>query len=171
MSNKNRGFLLIFYGDGKGKTTASIGLAARFIGHGGRVLFVQFIKRDLGVGEYKILKHLENIEHVALGPGLGSDRDTIIEHARRGLELVRREYQKYGLIILDELGVVVEKYCYPVNEIIDLVEKIRDENIHVVITGKYMPRKLIDLADLVTEFKCVKHYYTIVRNPVPGLDY
>ncbi|NPA23957.1 MAG: cob(I)yrinic acid a,c-diamide adenosyltransferase [Crenarchaeota archaeon] len=165
-----RGLLLVFYGDGKGKTTAAIGLAVRSIGHGMYVLFVQFIKRDLQVGEYRILKSLNSIRHVALGPGLGASREEVVECTRRGIELVSREWRNYDIIILDELGVAISKYEYPLEDVIQLVENIRSGGRHVVITGKYMPRELIDIADLVTEFRCVKHYYSQLRGPVPGLD-
>ncbi len=165
------GFILVFYGDGKGKTTAAIGLAVRSAGHGKRVLFMQFIKRDLQVGEYKLLKMISNIKHVALGPGLGADKQAILQASRKGLEIVREEYHKYDIVILDELGVVAVKYDYPVSEILDLVLEIRDNDRNVVITGKYMPREIIDIADLVTEFKCVRHYYQKVGKPIPGLDF
>lgn len=165
------GFILVFYGDGKGKTTAAIGLAVRSVGHGKKVLFIQFIKRDLQVGEYKILKTMNLIRHVALGPGLGADKQIIIETTRKGLDIVRREYSSYDVIILDELGVVVVKYEYPIKEVLELLEELKSKDKHVVVTGKYMPREIIEIADLVTELRCVRHYYQKVREPIPGLDF
>ncbi|NPB00045.1 MAG: cob(I)yrinic acid a,c-diamide adenosyltransferase [Crenarchaeota archaeon] len=165
------GLVLVLYGDGKGKTTSAIGLTVRAVGHNMRVLFVQFIKRDLNVGEYRILKTLPNVKHVALGPGLGASRDSIIERTHRGLEMIRKEKDDYDIIVLDEVGVATVKYEYPISDIISLIDDLRTRGKHVVVTGKYMPRELIDSADLVTEFKCLKHYYERVRGPVRGLDF
>ncbi len=166
-------FLLVFYGDGKGKTTSALGLTLRVVGHGKRVLFMHFIKKDLGVGEYLMLKKLENVKYVVLGPGLGASRDVIIEYALKGLELsikLASEFRPF-LTVLDELGVVVVKHGLDIKIVIEYVDKLLEYS-HVLVTGKYMPKELIERADLVTEFKCIRHYFrSKVNEPVEGLDF
>ncbi len=170
--SRGRGLLLVYYGDGKGKTTAAIGLAIRAIGHGFKVILIQFIKRDLNVGEYAILKNMKNIVHIVTGPGLGSSRDEIIKHADIGLTyLENANLDDVFLVILDEVGVLVERYGYPIEKILNIIEKILNRGVNVLLTGRYMPMKFIEIADLVTEFRCVKHYYENIRRSVVGLEY
>ncbi len=170
MSEKN--LLIVFYGDGKGKTCAAIGLALRVAGHNRRVIFVHFIKRDLGFGEYLALKRVPNIIYVALGPGLGASREEIIEKSISGLNYVESIVKsiKPYLVVLDELGVVIVKYGLNIDYALDKIKTMLDCS-HVLVTGKYMPREIIDLADLATEFRNVKHYYARLGKPVEGLDY
>jgi len=172
VASQRKHFLLVFYGGGKGKTCAAIGLAVRAAGHGHRVVFAQFIKRDIGVGEYAVLKTLPGVVHVALGPGLGSPREEVLEHCLRGLDLVLKLVQevKPFLTVLDELGVAIVKYGLPLERVLKVLDELLLQ-CHVVVTGKYMPRELIDLADLATEFREVKHYFRIIGGPVQGLDY
>ncbi len=169
----NRKFLLVFYGDGKGKTTSAIGLAIRAVGHGFPVIFAHFIKRDLGIGEYDVLKRFENIIYMPLGPGLGSSSETIRELSLKGLEKIlelARSVRPF-LTILDELGVVIVKHGLDLSLAVKYIESLL-EICHVAVTGKYMPREIIEMADLVTEFRCVKHYYgRAVNYPVEGLDF
>ncbi len=168
----NRKFLLVFYGDGKGKTTSVIGLTIRAVGHGLPVIFAHFIKRDLGTGEYAVLKRLENVVYMPLGPGLGSSSETIKELSLRGLERVltlAREIRPF-LTVLDELGVVIVKHGLDPDIALKYIDTLL-EICHVAVTGKYMPCEIIEKADLVTEFRCVKHYYgRLVEYPVEGLD-
>ncbi len=170
MSERN--LLIVFYGDGKGKTCAAIGLALRVAGHNRRVVFTHFIKRDLGVGEYSALKRIPNIIQIVLGPGLGAKREDIIERSVQGLtyvEEVVKSIRPY-MVVLDELGVVIVKYGLDVRYVLGKVKSLLEHS-HVVVTGKYMPKELIDIADLVTEFRNIKHYYNVLRRPVEGLDY
>ena len=170
MSEKN--FLIVFYGDGKGKTCAAIGLALRAAGHNRRVVFTHFIKRDLNVGEYTLLKRVPNIIHIALGPGMNASKEEIVEKSLRGLnyvEEITRSIKPY-LVVLDELGVVIVKYGLDINYALSKIRSLLEYS-HVVVTGKYMPREIIDVADLATEFRNVKHYYTVLNRPVEGLDY
>ncbi len=163
----------MYYGDGKGKTTAAIGLAIRAAGHGYKVLFIQFIKRDLNIGEYLMLKNISNITHIALGPGLGASQEEVIKHTETGLELIRKYVKELNpfLIVLDEFGVTVNRYGYPINKALEFIKELLENSINILITGKYMPKEFIEIADLVTEFRCIRHYYNVLRTTMPGLDF
>ncbi len=158
-----KGYVQVYTGDGKGKTTAAIGLAIRSLGAGWRVFFAQFLK----VGEYS--------EHKALGKF--SDHLTIKTYGRNVFikgepededrRLAQAAYQEiaeivssgqYRLVVLDEANVAVHYGLITVDQILDLIDR-RAEGVELLITGRYAHSRLIDRADLVTEMLQVKHYY------------
>lgn len=158
-----RGYVHLYTGDGKGKTTAAFGLALRTIGHGGRVFVVQFMKRGK-TGEVRALSSLgDSIRIIQTGPSgfLNQDnRDRFVRAARRGLEILREALfsGEYDLVIADELSVALGLGLIPVEEVIELIAR-RPDGPELVITGRYAPQELLDAADLVTEMREVKHYY------------
>ena len=158
-----KGYLQVYTGDGKGKTTAAIGLAIRAAGAGWPVLLVQFVKGK----RYSEIATLERL----------SDRITVrqygrrcfiveeptredIEAAAKGLAAVRESLKSgaYRLVILDEACIALYYKLFTVDELLDAIRE-RSPECEVVVTGRYAPQELIDAADLVTEMKEIKHYY------------
>jgi cob(I)alamin adenosyltransferase len=163
------GYLQVYTGDGKGKTTASVGLAVRALGAGMNVFFAQFIKG----GKYSEIEALESLsasrdglgELMCRQYGLGcfimrSPEAEDIEAARNGLEDALREMKsgRYRLVILDEANVAV-KLGLLSEEALIAFAKERPSDVELVITGRGATASLIELADLVTEMREVKHYY------------
>ena len=159
----NKGLLIVFTGNGKGKTTAALGMALRTIGHGYKVAIIQFIKGGWTTGEEKAVKNLSsNISWHSLGEGFTWETQDRI----RDEKLVRDAWQlskkymrdeSYRLIILDEINIALKlAYLYS-EEVIAFLETIKDRNNHIVLTGRGASESLINYADLVTEMKLVKH--------------
>ncbi len=158
-----RGYIQVYTGEGKGKTTCSIGLAIRALGAGLKVAFLQFFKPPTS-SEVKILKGLApNLFYASFhtkGFVKGRVSEKLKKKIHEGYELFKELLQKgeYDLCILDE-------FVYALNwDIIDLQDFLmvlerRPQNIEVVITGRGAPQALIDRADLVTEMKPLKHYF------------
>jgi cob(I)alamin adenosyltransferase len=160
-----RGYIQVYTGNGKGKTTAALGLALRAAGHGLKTYFCQFLKgQDYGeLSAIPKLSSLITIEqfgrkgfiHVTENP----DKEDI-QRAQQGL---RKCYQmmksrKYRMIVLDEVNVAVHFNLFSEKEIHDFLDK-KPEDMEVILTGRYAPESFIKRADLVTEMKEIKHYY------------
>ena len=151
--------IIVHTGDGKGKTTAAIGLAVRAFGSGLKVLILQFIKGGQKSGELDALKLLP-IEIRQCGRGFTSSGN-FDEHkaaAAETLKIARDEIlsSRWNMIILDEINYAVKFGLIAETEMLDLL-KICPPELHLVLTGRNATEKLIDAADLVTEMKLVKH--------------
>jgi len=160
---RERTRILLFTGDGKGKTTAALGMALRASGHGMRSLIVQFIKADPATGEIRAAQELPNIRIVQAGLGfLPGPTDTAFrahrEAAQRGLSLAAQALAagEYGLVVLDEVCYAVARGLLEEGQVVDAVRRAAP-GACVVLTGRDSPQGLIDLADTVTEMRCVKH--------------
>jgi cob(I)alamin adenosyltransferase len=158
-----RGLLVVFTGDGKGKTTAALGMALRAAGHGLKVLILQFIKGSWSYGELEALKRFEEIEIEPLGSGFTWKKETLDEDARlaqKGWEraIAAIEVPRYDMIVLDELNYVLSYGLLSLDLVLDGI-KGRPEGLHVVVTGRGAPDKLMSMADLVTEMRLIKHPY------------
>ena len=156
-----QGLVIVHTGEGKGKTTAALGLALRAFGAGLKVLILQFIKGGQTYGELDALKLLP-IEIRQCGRGFTSKGD-ISEHkaaAAETLKIAQDEIisDKWDLIILDEINYAVKFNLITEDEMLNLL-KIRPPKLHLVFTGRDATEKLIDAADLVTEMKLIKHPY------------
>lgn len=159
-----KGYLQVYTGNGKGKTTAAIGLAIRAAGAGLRVLLAQFVK-GMKYSEIKALQRFSDLITIRqYGRGCfiqkeaGQEED--VDAAVAGLKEVR-EYLREGLydvVILDEANIAVFFSLFTVDELIEVIRERKPE-CEVVVTGRYAPQKLIDEADLVTEMREIKHYY------------
>lgn len=162
---KGKGLVLVYTGDGKGKTTAAVGLGIRAAGHGLKVKMLQFMKGPGNVyGEtLAISKHIPNFEIEQVGRDTfvkrGSPAPEDVQAARRGLEAARRALGgAYDLVILDELNVAIDYGLVGVDEALDLLSG-RATGVDVVITGRYAPQQVIDLADVASEVREIKHHF------------
>lgn len=161
--NMSRGLLIVFTGNGKGKTTAALGMALRAAGHGMRTLILQFIKGTWPSGELKALERLEEITICPLGTGftwkkenLDEDRKRAVAGWQRGADEIRNA--RYDMIILDELNVVFSYDLLHVEDVLPVLQT-RPPKLHVVLTGRNAPPEIIQAADLVTEMRRIKHPY------------
>lgn len=156
---ERRGLIIVNTGDGKGKTTAALGLAIRAWGSGLRVLILQFIKGKRRSGELETLEAL-GLETRQLGLGFTNrgDLDVHKAAARAALEEARREILSgaWDLIVLDEITYAIKFGLLRTEEVVALT-RLRPPRLHLVFTGRDAPPELIDIADLVTEMRLIKH--------------
>jgi cob(I)alamin adenosyltransferase len=159
------GYVQVYTGNGKGKTTAALGLALRAAGHGLKTLFVQFLKAQPS-GEVEAVKKLaplvrierfgrEGFITVKDGP---DDEDR--SRARAGLARAREAVLsgEFAIVVLDEINPAVHFGLVPESAVLDLLA-VRPPEVELVLTGRYAPASFIDRADLVTEMTGVKHYF------------
>ena len=152
----------VYTGNGKGKTTAAIGLAIRALGHSKRVYLIQFLKTQLS-GELRILKKLKDIRFYCFGrkkfcrKGNLSQKDYSL--AQQGFAKAKFivERSKPDMLILDELNLVLYFGLLPLAEVVEFLKEI-PRDIEIVITGRRAPKEIAKLADLVSEVKEIKHY-------------
>lgn len=152
----------VYTGNGKGKTTAALGLALRASGHGRKILIIQFMKGKINYGELASSQKLDTVDIVQFGrPDFvdlknpsQEDRDL----AREGFAFVNEALrsEKYDMIILDEMNVALAAHLIPVEEVLELLRTI-PENIELVLTGRWAPKKILAEADYVTEMREIKH--------------
>ncbi len=180
-----KGYVQVYTGDGKGKTTAALGLSMRAVGRGLRVMMIQFMKR-WGYGEHIAARRLEpELTIVQVGkPYLiaregemdeatremvsddvvifppGEPPSEILDLACEGMDLARETLVggKVDVLILDEINVALHYGLVQLDEVLDLLDE-RPDNVEVVLTGRGAPIEIIDRADLVTEMKEIKHYF------------
>lgn len=158
-----KGLLIVYTGTGKGKTTAAFGMAVRVLGHGMKLGVVQFIKGALHTAERDFLGGAEHCDFVTMGDGYTwntQNRDADIATARKGWDAAREMILsgRYQMVVLDELNIVLKYEYLPLDEVLDVLAR-RPAMLHVVVTGRNAPERLVEAADLVTEMKLVKHPY------------
>src|SRR5665647_610032 len=157
-----KGLVFVYTGNGKGKTTAALGLAIRAIGYGRKVLIIQFMKgRDYGE-TLALEKYLPSITLYKCGQDSFVMKNNLspldIELAQKGLDRAREAVysESYDLVILDEINVAINFKLLPLQEVLDLI-KNKPEKLDLGLTGRYAAPEIIELADLVTEMKEIKH--------------
>ncbi len=159
-----KGYVQVYTGNGKGKTTASLGLAVRAAGAGLKVYIVQFLKQ----GDYSEIKALKKfsdlitVEQYGLGKFVkGKPSPEDIEAGKKGIEKIKSVVSagNHDVVIIEEGNVAVMCGLFPSSEIVDIIDN-KPENIELVITGRGATQDIIDKADLVTEMKEIKHYYS-----------
>ena len=173
-----KGLTIIYIGDGKGKTSAAAGLAVRAAGTGFRVLYLQFVKGDWPSGEREILSKLKNVEVKLMGRGfvgILGDRKPIEEHIKAAKNAMKESIKalkskKYDLVILDEAISAIESDLLTVDDVVKII-KSKPKEIHLCLTGHKRIKRLIDLADLVTEMRMIKHPYYQGILAQRGIDY
>ena len=161
--NTKKGLLIVFTGNGKGKTTASLGMALRTIGHGHKVAMIQFIKGGWTTGEEKALKNLSsNISWHSLGEGFTwetQDRIRDEKLVQEAWQLAKKyiKDESYKLIILDEINIATKLGYLTSEEILIFLKSLNNRKNHIVLTGRGASESIIDYADLVTEMKLIRH--------------
>ncbi len=159
-----KAYIQVYTGNGKGKTTAAIGLAVRAIGAGKKVFFAQFVKGQIYSEVKTILQYLPNITIKQYGLDCFINRkpkQEDVDAARKGFEEVSAVILsgKYDVVVLDEANIAIYYHLFSAEELIGLLKK-KPEQTEIIITGRYAPCELIEVADLVTEMTEIKHYYT-----------
>ena len=160
-----KGYVQVYTGSGKGKTTASLGLALRAAGHGLKTVIVQFMKGWIDYGELAGVRMLAPYVEIHQ-----AGRDTFVNRkspdpedvrlARQGFELAKETIlgRRADIVVLDEINCAMDFGLLPVAEVLELLRN-RPDGMELVLTGRGAPQEIVDAADLVTEMREVKHYY------------
>ncbi|MFO7898897.1 MAG: cob(I)yrinic acid a,c-diamide adenosyltransferase [Planctomycetota bacterium] len=168
------GRVLVFTGDGKGKTSAALGLGLRALGHGLRVCVIQFIKSRRDVGEVEAAQRLgDHFEVLPCGRGFvrepgGTPEDRAA--AKAGLELAREKAGQCDVLILDEVHEAIRLGLFDTGDVLDLLRN-KPAGLHLVLTGRGAPDELIDAADTVTEMTNVKHAFDAGADAAEGIEF
>ena len=171
-----KGLIQVYTGDGKGKTTAALGLALRAAGRGAKIAVVQFTKGSPVYGEIVSLAMLPGVTHVRTGRAecifKGDETPEDFAEARRGLAFAAEFMSsgEYDLVVLDEINVAVDFGLLTAEEVAAALEK-KSEETEVVLTGRNAPRLFIDMAALVTEMRAIKHPYRSGTKARAGVEY
>ncbi len=177
MSETGRGLVMVYTGNGKGKTTAALGLALRAAGHGQRILMIQFMKGDPSYGEVQAAsKYLPGFTVIQSGlPSFVDRRNPSaqdLELAAQGLERARQAVTnaEAELIILDEINVALSWGLITLDQVLELIRS-KPAEVNLVLTGRNAHSQVIDLADLVSEVREVKHHYRAGVKAQKGIEY
>jgi cob(I)alamin adenosyltransferase len=172
----NKGLVVVNTGEGKGKTTAAMGMIFRALGHGLRVCVIQFIKHENGQwGEVKTARAL-GIEWHKAGDGFiwkSKDTNESLAHAVQGWKLAQEKIASgaYNLVVLDEFTYPLQFNWLNTGEVIDWLKANKPQDLHLVITGRYAPDALVKYADLVSEIHEVKHPYQQGITAQAGIEF
>ena len=171
-----RGLIQVYTGDGKGKTTAALGLALRAAGHGLQVYIIQFMKGWPHYGELVSLQHLPNVTLRQFGRPEFVDRENPdpedIRMAREALEHARQIITggDYDVVILDEVNVAVDYGLIGLDDLLALLE-VKPDHVELVLTGRSAHPEIVKRADLVTEMLAIKHPYNAGVMGRRGIEY
>ena len=161
-ASKEKGLIVVNTGNGKGKTTAALGMVMRSLGHGYKVAIIQFIKGAWEPAEKAVLSKWENqLEFLAMGEGFTwdtQDRERDILKAQQAWEKAVSFINNldYQLVLLDEVNIPLKLGYLEVETVVEALKQ-KPEQTHVILTGRGAPTELIEVADLVTEMKLIKH--------------
>jgi len=183
-ASSRRGLTIVYTGNGKGKTSAALGAALRALGHGWKVLVIQFFKGDWPVvfGEVEMGKQLApQLEVLQLGKGFVKhmgDTKPFEEHLAAAKEALRVAKEKitsgqYDLIVLDELIYAIDYagvQLVSLEEVLDLIDA-KPPSLHLILTGRSAPQAILDRADLVTEMREIKHPWQQKIPAQKGIDF
>jgi cob(I)alamin adenosyltransferase len=158
-----KGYIQVYTGDGKGKTTAALGLSLRAVCAGKKVYFAQFVK-GMKYSELNAVKFLDGFSIKQYGGNCfiyNNPTKEDIDLARGGLDECAEILSsgKYDVVVLDEINIALYYKLFTVDDVIKMLNNKAD-GVEVVLTGRYAPPEIIERADLVTEMKEIKHYYT-----------
>ena len=160
---QKQGLIMIYTGNGKGKTSAAVGQAVRALGWGLKVAFGQFLKRDNQAGEQYVLKSLLKDDFMASGIGFYRNRSDRQKHRQGALSLINWANEKIGsncqLLVLDEALYALKMELITGNELLKIIDKASMSGTNIVLTGRDTPEWLINKADMVSEIVEVKHHF------------
>ena len=160
-ARKKKGLIIVYTGNGKGKTTAALGVALRASGYGMKVIMLQFFKGKWKYGELRGAPKLETFEIRPMGHGFtweSKDIEVDKRMVREAWQAARTEILsgKYDLVILDEINYALHYGFLPVEDVVDFLKK-KPEMLHVILTGRNAKPEVIEIADIVTEMREIKH--------------
>ncbi|QAV33325.1 cob(I)alamin adenosyltransferase [Fervidobacterium changbaicum] len=169
-----KGYIHVYTGNGKGKTTAAFGLALRAVCAGKKVYIGQFIK-GMKYSELDAPKYLANLVIEQYGRNCfikNAPTEEDIRLAKEGLRRIREVLTsgEYDVVIMDEINVALYYGLFSVDEVLDLL-KSKSEHVEIILTGRFAPQELVEIADLVTEMREVKHYYQKGVLARKGIEY
>jgi len=174
-----KGFVIVYTGGGKGKTTAALGLALRALGYNHKVCMIQFIKGSWHYGELDSVKRLEpELELTAVGKGFvgiiddKSPREDHEKIAEEAIKICKEKItsSKFDVVILDEINYAIDLGLIRTEQVIELI-KMKPHDLDLVLTGNHAKQEIIDLADLVTEMKEIKHPFKSGIKAKKGIDF
>jgi cob(I)alamin adenosyltransferase len=172
-SNNQKGLIQVYTGDGKGKTTAALGLAMRATGHGLKIAFIQFLK-GIPAGEHIYTEKYKpfSIVQISKGDSFTKSTEQLKEEAQQTMVYAEKEMLSgnYDLVILDEIFVALGKGLITLEQVLDLLHK-KPVPLELVLTGRGAPREVILEADLVTEMLMIKHPFNEGIAGRKGIEY
>jgi cob(I)alamin adenosyltransferase len=171
-----QGLVMVYTGDGKGKTTAALGLAMRAMGHGKKVYFLQFMKGSKEYGEVQLAPQLPLLTLVQSGlesfviKGDLSEED--VRLAREGLEFAKQAVNNgdYDLVVLDEVNIALDYELFPLEEVLELIRN-KPGKLDLVLTGRYVPLEILATADTISEVREIKHHYASGVQARAGIEF
>lgn len=169
-----KGYIQLYTGNGKGKTTAALGLAVRAAGAGKTIFIAQFVK-GMHYAELDSLKNFASIELKQYGLDcfiVNQPAQEDVDAARKGLEEVSGliAQNKFDIIILDEICIALYYKLFEIEEVLAILHA-KPAEMEIVMTGRYAPQELIQIADLVTEMTEIKHYYQQGTEARKGIEF
>jgi len=173
------GLVIVYTGNGKGKTTAALGMVLRAVGYNLKICMIQFIKGSWHYGELDSSKRLEpEFELITAGKGFvgiiddTSPREEHVKMAHEALCISKEKIQsgKYDIIILDEVNYAINLDLIDVNDVLDLINS-KPSNLNLVLTGNYVKPKIVEASDLVTEMNEIKHPFKLGIKAKRGIDF
>ena len=173
---KKKGLIIVFTGNGKGKTTAALGIALRAMGYNYKVFVAQFIKGSKLYGELESAKKFgAHLQIVPLGEGFTwetKNKERDIKIANEGFEIAKEKIfsGEFEIIILDEINYVISYNYLAVEKVIEVL-KNKPNNLHIILTGRNAHPKIIKIADLVTEMKEIKHPFKEGITAQKGIEF
>ncbi len=169
--------IITYYGNGKGKTTAALGLSLRASGYNRKILLAQFVKSPKSItGEDKALREIAGLTHKKFGlgfVGLYSDKISPKEHreaAQKGMQYLLENLNKFDVIIADEIIGSIKGGLIDMSQVVELIKQLPAEK-DLILTGRPKYLRLIGLSDLVTEMKEIKHPFRRGKMAKEGIDY
>ncbi|WP_378955512.1 cob(I)yrinic acid a,c-diamide adenosyltransferase [Pelosinus sp. sgz500959] len=174
------GLIQVYTGNGKGKTTASMGLAFRSCGHGFKVCMIQFMKDNTEYGEFKASQYLPGFELIQVGRNdfvnLENPEEIDKKLATQGWELAKSIILsgEYDVVILDEINVAIACKLINVNTVVSFLTedcKSLDKKPEIILTGRYAPKEIIDIAHLVTEMQEIRHNFSNGIESRQGIEF
>ena len=174
-----KGLVIVFTGDGKGKSSAALGITLRAFGHKMYVSFVQFIKSQSDTGESRAAERLApEIEFVSLGKGFVNcfgNTAPMDEHKKAAAEALTAARQRiqsasWDIVVLDEINIAVKLGLIDIKDVLELVRS-KPTELHLILTGRDAHPDLIAAADMVTEMRDLKHPYAAGVPAQKGIDY
>jgi len=170
---ESKGLIHIYTGDGKGKTTAALGLAMRASGQGLRVAFIQFLK-GLRCGEHIFVSkhHPFDIVQISVGDSFKKSKEQLGQEAQQTLAHAEQQILSgsYDVVVLDEVFVAISQGLITIKQVLDLLDE-KPSPVELILTGRRAPPEIVKRADLVTEMLLIKHPFTNGITARRGIEY